>query len=462
MAFAPNQIIDCRIESLALGGKGVARTEGMVVFVAGGVPGATVRAKLTKIAKRHAEAEVVETVTPSPFAAEPFCPHFGTCGGCAHQDIAYDKQVEWKAAQVVETLSRLGGARPETVLPPLPSPKTRYYRNKMEFAFVGPARTLHLGLRQRASHLVLDIETCFLQPEKCTNLLLAARQFGRETGVNAFHPGANKGFWRHLVIRNAAATGEIMLHLITTPEVKHFGAAKALGEHLMARPEAPAAFIHSTRSGAKESAFGQRRVLTMGLSHLEERIGEVRYRLSPDAFFQTNTLAAEKLYQTVRELAGLTGRETVYDLYCGVGGIGLYLAKGAGRVIGLELAHEAVADATDNAALNGLTNCEFHAVDLQSPEATVAGLPPPEVIVCDPPREGLDAGVLRLILEARPKRLVYVSCDPATMARDVERLAQAYAPKVLRSMDLFPHTPHMESVLALDLTDKPSSKETLG
>jgi len=145
MAFAPNQIIDCRIESLALGGKGVARTEGMVVFVAGGVPGATVRAKLTKIAKRHAEAEVVETVTPSPFAAEPFCPHFGTCGGCAHQDIAYDKQVEWKAAQVVETLSRLGGARPETVLPPLPSPKTRYYRNKMEFAFVGPARTLHPG-----------------------------------------------------------------------------------------------------------------------------------------------------------------------------------------------------------------------------------------------------------------------------------------------------------------------------
>lgn len=439
-----NSLVECEITALALGGRGVARVGGMVLFVERGLPGQRVLARVDRVKKRFAEARTEEILTPSPAQVEPFCPHFGVCGGCLFQDLDYAEQLRWKARQVADSLARIGGVADAEMRPILASPQTRAYRNKMEYAFQGQGQDLALGLKERGGHRVVDVTACGLQVPEAMALLAAAREFCRNSKVPAWD-GRGRGFWRHLVVRTAAQG--ILAHCITAHEPRHFKAAQALGHALKAAVPGLVGFAHSTTAQRTALAAGEQGILALGQDHLLENLGGLTLKVSANAFFQTNTQAAELLCAEVRDLAGLTGAEVVYDLYCGVGGLALTLAPKAARVYGLEVSEEAVADAQENARRNGLDHCEFLAGRV-GPKL-VRDLPRPQVVVCDPPRAGLDDAALALLQDMTPERIVAVSCDPATLARDVARLNPLYALAAVRPVDLFPHTAHVETVALL-------------
>ena len=455
MTLNKGDVIECGVESLALGGRGVARVDGMAVFVAGAIPGQRVRARIEKAKKRFAEAVTEEVLIPSPHQREPFCPHFGVCGGCMHQQLAVEEQLRQKDEQVRQALARLGGVEFAEFLPPTPSPESRWYRNKMEFHFEGfGGEKLHLGLKESGPEgRVVDVTSCFLLSETAVAVVNAAREYCRETGAAAYDPRRNVGFWRHLVVRHvgrADGAGQVLVHCITGTERREYPHAKGLGKHLRSRFPEIASFVHSTRRSRRTLVFGERTEAVLGKAYVEERLGDIRYRISPDSFFQTNTAGAERLFGLVRELAGLTGAEHVYDLYCGGGGIALFLADRAASVFGVEFSEQAVEDAAANTTRNALTNCEFAQADLGMFGGVFAGRPAPDVVVCDPPRTGMDEPVIEELLRLAPKRIVAVSCNPATLARDVARLAEAYAPLKAGCVDLFPHTPHVECVAQLE------------
>ncbi|MEF2145566.1 MAG: 23S rRNA (uracil(1939)-C(5))-methyltransferase RlmD [Desulfovibrionaceae bacterium] len=442
-----DQIIQCEIESLAYGGRGVARLDGRVVFVERAVPGQIVKAQVTKVKKRFAEAVAVEEVRRSPQYVEPACRHFGECGGCLHQDLNYEVQLSEKAHQVEDAMRRIGGVEFAEILPALASPKTLHYRNKMEFAFSGQGEGLALGLRRRNGKTVVDVPGCKLMDPQALELMTEVAAFCRESNVDSWSPKTRAGFWRHLVVRRSETNGVLLAHLITAPDRTQADVGKALGEYLV-NELGVGGFVHSTRKSALELAFGEHRVWSFGRDHLFERLNvggrELRLRITAEAFFQPNTPAAELIYGAALDFAGLTGSEDVLDLYCGAGGLALAMAGGAGRVIGLDLIENAVRDGKVNAQENALTNCFFEAADLDG-EGVV--LPKADVVVVDPPRGGMSAALLASLRAMAPERIVAVSCDPPALARDVAQLG--YAAERLVAVDQFPHTPHVECVALL-------------
>ncbi|MDD4951601.1 MAG: 23S rRNA (uracil(1939)-C(5))-methyltransferase RlmD [Desulfovibrionaceae bacterium] len=448
-----NDLVECAIESMAAGGRGLARVRGLAVFVDGAVPGQTVSARISRVRKRHAEAEVSEVLVRSPEQAEPFCPHFGTCGGCALQNMAYERQVFWKQRVVLDALERIGRQVPARVLPALACAENRRCRNKMEFSFEGRAKDLRLGLLERGAGRVVDIRDCLLASEQTVQVLDAARAYCRGTGLPAWDRVGGRGFWRRLVVRHVGRggpdQGQVMAQVITSPGSRGFKAAAGLGRALMDRFAFVRSFVHSTRGGRADLAVGERRVLTLGPGFVEETVGDLRLRLSADSFFQTNTAQARALYQAAVDLAGLSGREIVLDLYCGVGGLSLFMARSAARVLGLDISPGAVSDAAANAGQNGLDNCSFMAADIESPGWSAKGLPGPDLVVCDPPRSGLGPRAVDALLELGPARVLAVSCDPAGLARDLARLAGAYVLDRVRVVDMFPHTAHVECLALL-------------
>lgn len=452
--LAPGREVELVVDKLALGGAGLARFEGLAVFVERGLPGQRVLARITQARKRHAEAEVLRVLTPSPHQVESFCPHFGPCGGCEHQDLDYAEQLRWKEILVRETLARLGGlgeeAARDAVLPAIASPETRHFRNKMEFAFAGGAgEALSLGLRPRgAAAGVLDVDACFLQSPQSAALVNAARDFCRETGVPAFDPARNLGLWRHLVVREGKATGQRMVHCITAPWRQAAGAVRALADHLHAAFPDLTTFAHSTRKDRLPVAQGETPRFATGPGHITERLGRFTFRVSPDAFFQTNTHAAELLFAAAVDLGRLQPGWTVWDLYCGSGGLALFAAGAVHKAVGFESDPRSVDDARRNAADNGVHNCEFHAVDVL--KALSEAPYTPDAVILDPPRSGLHPQGLRELLRLAPKRIVYVSCNPATLARDLAALRERYAVAAVQPVDLFPHSPHIECVAGLD------------
>jgi len=458
MSIAKDDIIECTIESLAFGGRGVARVDGMAVFVAGGLPGDVVSARVLRAKKRFAEAEAVSLVKPSPHRVKPACPHFGACGGCAMQDLDYAEQLAQKAAQVESSLARIGRVEGLVMDQPVASPEIWHYRNKMEFAFEQRDGGLHLGLRGNAESgsrdlpPVVDVDECRLCAGRDMDILRRVREICRASGVPAYDPRSGEGFWRHLVIRHTQP-GEIMAHLITAEAPDHYAAAESLGETLVAEFRTLTSFVHSSRSRRAPLAVGEQVEFRLGPKQVEERLprgdGEVRYHLSPNCFFQTNTLGAARLFETVAEYGEFAGTETVLDLYCGIGAISVYLADRAARVVGIELSEEAVAKAWASAKLNRAANVEFHAANLDNGLEGLEGLPKPDVVVVDPPRAGMSHPMAEAILALAPARVLAVSCDPATLARDVERLSADYELKRARAVDMFPHTHHIETVALL-------------
>ena len=446
--FHKGMELELDIEKMAFGGRGLGRVEGAVVFVDRALPGQRVLARVTKAAKRFAEADCVEVLSPSPHQVAPFCRHFGKCGGCMFQDLEYAEQLKWKTEHVRDQLTRIGGVKDPVVHPAQGSPEIRGFRNKMEFSFAGGGETpLSLGLHRRGSERIVSIEECFLQSAQSVDMLREAREFCRRTNIPAWDPRTGKGLWRFLVVRESKTNLQAMVQVITAPRPDG-GAVRSLADHLHERFGALATVVHSTRKAKTDVAQGERVVFRTGDGTIEETVGGLRHRISADSFFQTNTAAAELLYAAARQACALTGAEHVLDLYCGSGGLSLAVARDAASVTGVESVPVAVRDAEANAKLNSITNCTFVAGDVLR---TLADLDThPDVAITDPPRSGMHPGAAAELLRLAPRRIVYVSCNPATLARDVKLLASGYALVEARPFDLFPHSPHIECVAVLE------------
>lgn len=457
--------IELRIDKLAFGGKALARVDGFVVFLDRAVPGQTVKALITRKKRNYAEAKVIETISQSPGYRPPVCPHFGVCGGCLWQDISYEEQLFWKKAHIAECLEHIAGAAEMDIKPVTASPEVFHYRNKMEFTFsdrrwllaeelerdFDPRSLFGLGLHVRGLFdKVLNIDTCYLQSPDAGAILREVRQWTATSGLPAYSVRTHEGFWRFLVIREAKSTGQILVHLITSGRPGAAGAVDLLVEHLRSKFPRITTLIHSVSDKSSQVAVGDSSRVAFGPGYIEEALGELRFRISAHSFFQTNTLAALKLYETIGRLAGFEGPEKVWDLYCGTGSIGLYIASRVRSVIGIELVEEAVRDARENCLINNIGNCSFLGGDLKEVIGKASQMGRPDVVIVDPPRAGMHPKVVKSLLETLPERIIAVSCNPASLARDAALLLDAYDIREVQPIDLFPHTPHLECVVRFD------------
>lgn len=456
------EIVELGIDSLAHGGAGVGRADGLVIFARGGLPGDRVRVEITGSKKRFAEGRVVEVLEAGPNRVPLRAPH----PGAMWQALSYPAQLEAKEAQLREALQRFGEFDlNEVVIDPIVAageshadPAVWNYRNKVEFSFgLGEDGSLALGYHRPGRwDLIEDTDDIVLASERANEIRRAVKDFCTQRELSPWDPDEEFGFLRNLVVREGRATGQTMVRLVTSTREPETGFDKEGFVAALAAIEPPVDSVIWTRSdsggnwqqGAKDKAL-------RGRPRIEERILGLTFRISPDAFFQTNTVQTERLYSAAIEFAGLTGRETVFDLYCGSGTIGIALAEHAGSVHGVEIVEAAVEDAKANANLNGAVDAEFLAGDarLLVPEL-IERVGRPDVAVVDPPRAGLSQKVVRRIMEAGPKRIVYVSCNPDTLAPNLRQMADSgYVLRRVRPVDMFPHTPHIESVAMLDLVD---------
>jgi 23S rRNA (uracil1939-C5)-methyltransferase len=444
-----DQEVELHVDSLAFGGNGVARLNGFVVFVRRGLPGDTVRARVTKVKRSHAEALAVELLEPGPQRVEAPCAHYPACGGCRFQDLAYDAQLAAKESQVAEALRRIGGIAEPPLEPIVPAVSQFHYRNKLEYSFTQLADGPTLGFHRAGRwDEVLEIEKCWLTTDLGNAIRNAVRDWAREERLQAYDQATAEGYLRHLVVREGRNTGQALVQLVTAPG-ERFEAGYFV-EVLRRFPEVRS--IHWAVNDTPAEVTNLPTRLLWGEEAIEEQLCGLRFRVRPNAFLQTNTAMAERLYELARDAAALTGRETLYDLYCGIGTIGLVLAGQALTVWGVDVSEESVACALENADLNGITNAAFFAGNVgQSLEELAERAGPPDVAVVDPPRAGLAGKALRRIGRLGPPRLVYVSCNPTTLAGDTKQLAADWGYRLERAtpVDMFPHTPHVETVALL-------------
>jgi 23S rRNA (uracil1939-C5)-methyltransferase len=447
---AKDQELELTIDSLAYGGNGVARLNGFVVFVRRGLPGDRVRARVTKVKRNHAEALATEVLEPGPQRVDAPCDHYPACGGCRFQDLAYEAQVQTKHEQVADSLRRLGGIAEPPLEPIVGAESIFHYRNKLEFSFTqyedGPTLGFHKAGRWDD---VLEIEKCWLTTDLGNAIRNAVREWAREEGLEAYDQETQRGYLRHLVYREGRNTGQVLVLLVTAPGEKF--EPGYFVEVLRRFPEVRS--IHWAINDTPAEITNLPTKLLWGDDAIEEELQGLRFRLSPNAFLQTNTTMAERLYGLASEYAGLTGEETVWDLYCGIGTIGLSLAHDALTVWGVEVSEEAVARAIENAELNGITNAAFFAGNVGQVVDDLRGRSgDPDVVVVDPPRAGLAGKALRRLGRIGAPRIVYVSCNPTTLASDVKTLRDewGYDLRRARPVDMFPHTPHVETVAVLE------------
>ena len=424
------------IDSLAHGGRGVARADGYVVFVSGALPGDSVRARLSKAKRDYGEASATEILVPSPRRVPDRCVHGGEpCPGAPWQGLPYEEQLAEKTRQVDDALRRLGRLDGFELEPIAGAAERWRYRNKLEYSFGERNGELVLGFHRRGSwSQVIDAEDCQLATKANNRARNEVREWARRRGVPPYDADDRAGVLRNLVVREGRRTGQIQTRLVTSPAS-------------FARPPVD---LHTVVEGPGGGTAGPTGVL--GEEFLEEELGGLRFRISPSAFFQTNTVMAERLCTLVAEAAALRSTERVFDLYCGIGTIGLTLARDAGEVWGIEAVPEAIADAEHNAKRNGIANARFVAQDVRlgvRPLLEEAGSP--DVVVVDPPRAGLSKKVTRRVIECEPRRIVYVSCNPTTLAPNAAQLTEAgYRLRRVTPVDMFPHTPHVECVAVLE------------
>ncbi|MET0850071.1 MAG: 23S rRNA (uracil(1939)-C(5))-methyltransferase RlmD [Candidatus Rokuibacteriota bacterium] len=460
------ETLSITVDDLAFGGEGVGRIEGYVVFVPGGVPGDRVRVRLTEARARFGRGVIEAVETPSPHRVDAPCPYFGRCGGCRLQHIAYAAQLDFKAKQVADCLQRLGGLDAVPLRPIVAAPEVYGYRNKMEFTVAPPVRRrgpaaeaadgapasgpVTVGLHEAQRYdAVLDVERCLLQSDRMNTLLDEARRFFVEARLSAYDQASGEGLLRFLVLREGAGTGEAMVNVVTSAPA--MAEMTPLAARLRARAPGTASVVMNVNPKKASVAVGVEEHLLGGRDHIRESLGGLTFRVSPGSFFQTNTAQAERLFALVLEAAALDATETAIDLYSGTGAISLLLARRCRWVYGVELAAAAVADARENARLNGIDNCTFVAGEVRFalPDLIAKGIRA-DVVVSDPPRAGFHPRALAALIGLRPGRLVYVSCNPSTLARDVGALVRAgYRLDWVQPVDMFPHTPHVEAVARL-------------
>jgi len=441
--------LELRIDSLAYGGNGVARLNGFVVFVRGGLPGDLVRARVTKAKRGFAEAVTQAVLEPSSERVPAPCRHFGVCGGCRFQDLAYESQLAAKEQQVRDALVRIGRIDEPPLEPIVPAASVFGYRNKLEYSFSAGEEGLELGFHRAGRwDEIVDIEECLLTTDLGNAVRLAVRGWAREERLEPYDQATGTGYLRHLVVREGRNTGQVLVLLVTAPgerfETGYFV------DVLRGFPEVRS--IHWAINDTPAERTNVPAKLLWGDEAIEEEFLGLRFRLRPGAFLQTNTEMAEQLYSLARDYAGLRGTENVLDLYCGTGTIALSLARDAGAVWGLEISEESVACAIENAELNGIENARFFAGNVgQTLEELVEESGAPDVVVVDPPRAGLAGKALRRTGALGAERIVYVSCNPTTLASDAQVLRDefGYELRRCRPVDMFPHTPHVESVSLL-------------
>lgn len=458
------------IGSMAAEGKCVSRLDGQVIFIEGGAPGDIVDVELTKIKKQFLEGRVSRIIQFSPSRQQPFCSHFGTCGGCSWQHIDYSAQLEYKQQQVVDNLERLGGLQLPTINNILGSSQTRHYRNKLDFtfsanrwltkdemtrgmAFGEPALGYHIP---RMYDKVFDVHQCHLQPDPSNEIRLAVKQFCVEHEIPFFDLRKQIGFLRTLTIRTTGDGSEVMVILqVTYDKMEWTG---AILEHLESKFPQITSFQFVV-NGKRNDTFADLDIQCWkGKPFITEKMSRpghdrtLQFRVGPKSFYQTNSRQAQRLYEIAWEYAQLQGNEVVYDLYTGTGTIACFVAAHAQKVVGLEYVAAAVEDAKVNAALNDIHNTSFFAGDIKDllDDTFLDTHGRPDVVITDPPRAGMHEHVTRMLLKAAPQRIVYVSCNPATQARDLAILSESYEITKVQPVDMFPHTVHVENVVALE------------
>lgn len=459
MKIKKGELLELRITDMAYGGKGVARVDGFAVFVDRAMPLDLVRARIIKKRKSYAEARVVEIIKPSPFRIDSACMYSEYCGGCKWQFLAYEKQLEYKQQHVVDSLERIGLISGITVHPVIPSSLIFGYRNKMEFSCSDRRWLLPdemgkedvdtgfaIGLHAPGTfYKVLDIRECLLQPEIGNYILDDVRTFIKNSDMPVYGLRSHTGFWRFLMLRHSAAYDQWMVNIITATEEP--AKVQPLADILTSRYPEIVSVINNINTRKAGIAVGEYEILLAGDSCIKDKIGHVEFEISANSFFQTNTRSAELLYRVVKDYAGLTVSETVVDLYCGTGAIAIYLADSAGEITGIEMVESAVSDAENNCRKNNISNCRFITGDIKECLSQITAAP--DVMIIDPPRAGMHKDAVRQIIEIAPEKIIYVSCNPATMARDLGLMKDSYRALEIQPVDMFPHTYHIESVAKL-------------
>jgi 23S rRNA (uracil1939-C5)-methyltransferase len=446
------RMVELEINDLAFNGKSVGYLDGKVTFVNGGLSGEWVLVCITKSKRSYNQAKLIRVLSRSPERIEPVCRHYDICGGCTWQDLDYERQLFYKRNQVVASLEHIGGFEQVEVAPINPSPTQFFYRNKMEFSFhvcqpeVSPDGFV-LGLHERGCFdRIFNIVECHLESHLSNRVVNFVREKVPELGIPVYDLVAHRGFLRFLIFREGKNTGQHMLTLVTGKG--EFVGKSELVEALVSSFPELTTIVWVVNSTITNIARGEVHEILHGPGFIEEDILGLRFRISPLSFFQTNSLQTENLYRTAIELAEIRPDDAVLDLYCGAGTIGMCLAPRAREVIGIDIEEEAIESARDNARLNGLDNCQFHSGPVRkllvSEPLRDRAFDP---VIIDPPRMGMHPQALQRVLEINPKRLIYISCNPATFARDAKELVGAgYELRKIIPFDMFPHTMHIELV----------------
>ena len=451
------------IEEVAAEGNAIARVDGKVLFVPQAVPGDVADICVTKSKKNYMEGYVADIIHPSPYRQKPFCIHYGICGGCKWQPLPYRMQLEAKEKQVYDQLVRIGKLDVPEIEPIIGSERQRYYRNKLEFTFskrrwllegenpdeVTGNDRLGLGFHVgRFFDKVLDIHTCYLQKEPSNSIRLFIKEYAVKHHLTFFNIREHRGLLRNMIVRTTEA-GNVMLIVCFYYDDRQ--ARESLLDAVAEKFPEISSLYYVINSKANDSISDQECILYKGDDCITEEMEGLKFRIGPKSFYQTNTLQAYELYKVARDFADLHGSETVYDLYTGTGTIAQFVSGKAGKVIGIEYVPEAIEDAKLNAEANGISNCEFFAGDMKDVLNSdfIGQHGHPDVVILDPPRAGIHPDVAKVILEARPDRIVYVSCNPASQARDLAVLCENYEVTAVQPVDMFPHTHHVENVVAL-------------
>jgi 23S rRNA (uracil1939-C5)-methyltransferase len=447
---ARNQELELTIDSLAYGGRGVARHGELVVFVARALPGDRVRARVTKYKRRYAEARTVELLEPGPGRVEARCRHFGVCGGCSWQDLDYQLQLRHKQAQVADAIHRLGRFEDVELRTIEPARSIWGYRNKLEYSWSqgpdGPSLGFHVAGRWDR---LMAVETCHIASEASNEVRRAFERWAREQGLEAYDQRNGEGFLRHLVVREGRRTGQVLPMLVTAP-----GSVPGIERLRELMGERVVGVVHAVNDGVAEVTGGLEAVPLFGEEEFEERVLELTLRLSAGAFMQTNTEMCDVLYGHALEAARLREADVAWDLYCGAGAIGLSAASHVRRVVGIEISAESIERARGNADRNGIGNAEFVQGDVAKElRPLLERVPRPDVVFVDPPRAGLTPRAVRRLLEVAPERIAYVSCNPTTLAPNARQLVDGgYSLDWVRPVDMFPHTHHIECVAQFSRT----------
>lgn len=452
--LAPKQIVEVQVTGLGSSGEGVGKLNGFAIFVKGALTGETVKVQLTEVKKTYALGKVTEIVKASTERVEPICPIYAECGGCQLQHLSYAGQLKEKEQQVRDALVRLGHLKDTVVLPTIGADNPLYYRNKMQFPVSQLKGKLEIGCFAEATHRVIDVDNCYIQKEKNNEIITVVRQWMAQYKIQAYNEDTQRGIVRHVMGRVGVHTGEVMVVLVTaTTDVPHI---KELAKMLKAAIPGVKSIVQNVNKRHTNVILGLKTRLIAGKETIRDKVGTLKFNISSQSFFQVNSEQAEKLYNKAMEFAALTGKETVVDIYCGTGTITLFLAKQARQVYGIEIIPAAIEDARKNAQDNHCANAHFVLGDAaqKMPELVERGVSP-DVVLLDPPRAGCEERVLASLVQVKPKRIVYVSCNPASLARDAAYLSKhGYNVKLAQPVDMFPQTHHVECVVLMVRVEK--------